>query len=567
MRFFNPDLRMTDVLRGLRSFLIAVLLMSGVVNILALTGSFYMLQVYDRVLTSRSIPTLLALSALAIGLYLVQGLLDVLRGQILVRLASRLDRHLSPLAHMAALELPLRGVSTTLAVQPIRDVDTLRNFLSSQAPVAIFDLPWMPLYIGFVFMLSPWLGLLAFCGMLVLIVLAWIGDLVGSKLSTQTMQAGIERNAVADASTRNAEVLAAMGLGAAFTRRFEDANAKYLAKNAKASDISGSLIGVSKVMRMMLQSAMLGLGAYLAVRGDITAGAIIAASIAGARAVAPVELAIGHWRSFIAARQSYRRLRQTLASISPPTNTLELPPPVEALKVESLSIAIPGTQRTVLNGVSFELKAGQALGVIGPSAAGKSSFARALTGVWPPSRGTVRLDGAALDRWSSDALGRHVGYLPQDVELFDGTITDNIARFQEHPESRDVLAAASAAGVHEMILRLPEGYETALGPSGTALSAGQRQRIALARALYGNPFLVVLDEPNSNLDAEGEAALGGAIQSVRTRGGIVIVISHRPSALGAVDQVAVLGAGQLTAFGPKEDVMRKALRPSAVMAS
>ena len=356
-------------------------------------------------------------------------------------------------------------------------------------------------------------------------------------------------------------------LEAAATRRFNRANAEFISAQSKASDIAGNLVGISKVLRMILQSAMLGLGAYLAVRGEITAGAIIAASITGSRAVAPMELAIANWRGFVAARQSYERLRKTLASTAAPVEVLDLPAPTKRLTVEGITVGAPGTNRVLLTGVSLELEAGQGLAVIGPSAAGKSTLGRALIGVWPTMRGCVRLDGAAIDRWAVGALGRSVGYLPQDVQLLDGTITENISRFEEEPDSWTILAAAEAAGIHEMILRLPDGYETRLGPAGTSLSAGQRQRIALARALYGNPFLVVLDEPNSNLDADGEAALAAAIQSVRARGGIAVVISHRPSVLAAVDKVAVLNAGQISAIGPKEEVLRRSLRPTSASAS
>jgi ATP-binding cassette subfamily C protein len=312
---------------------------------------------------------------------------------------------------------------------------------------------------------------------------------------------------------------------------------------------------------------MLGLGAYLTLRGQLTAGGIIAASIASSRALAPVELAIAHWKSFVAARQSYGRLTKTLDALPGETTPLPLPPPTRSLSVEGVTVAIPGTQRIVLNNIGFELKAGQALGLIGPSAAGKSSLARAISGVWPTQRGAVRLDGAALDRWGLEDLGWHIGYLPQDVALFDGTIAENIARFEEEPDSGAVIAAAKAANVHDMILRVPDGYETRLGPGGMGLSAGQRQRLALARALYRDPFLVVLDEPNSNLDAEGEAALTQAIFGIRNRGGIAIVIAHRPSALAAVDMVGMMGAGQLTAFGPKDEILKKVLIKPVAQAS
>jgi ATP-binding cassette subfamily C protein len=535
--------------------------MSGIINVLALTGAFYMLQLYDRVLTSHSVPTLVALSVLAVGLYLCMGVLDVIRAQVLVRIGTAVDRRLSPLAHAAAIRLPIYGASNTDAIQPLRDVDALRHFLASQGPIAILDLPWMPIYLLFVLMLHPWLGALAALGVGMLIALTWLAERLTQGLSATANRAATSRIALADANARNAEVIRAMGIGSRATQRFEAANARHLDAQTRANDLGSSLSSISKVMRLVLQSAVLGLGAYLTIRGQLTAGAIIAASIATARALAPVELAIAHWKGFVAARHSYARLAGAFAALPKATDPLQLPPPARNLALEGVTVPVPGTQRLILNNVTLELRAGQALGLIGPSAAGKSSLARAITGVWPLTRGSVRIDGAALDRWSIEDFGRHIGYLPQDVALFDATIADNIARFEDSPDSNAIIAAARAADVHEMILRLPEGYETRLGPAGTALSAGQRQRIALARALYREPFLVVLDEPNSNLDADGEVALTRAIMGVCKRGGIVIVIAHRPSALTAVDMVGVMANGRLTAFGPKDEVLKKVLKP------
>jgi ATP-binding cassette subfamily C protein len=343
-------------------------------------------------------------------------------------------------------------------------------------------------------------------------------------------------------------------------RRFQSASQEYLAANERLSDIVGSLTVVSRVFRLMLQSALLGLGAYLTISGEMTAGAIIACSIAASRALAPIEVAIANWRGFVAARQSARRLEAVFASLPKRSKPLLLQPPTSGLSIEGLAVAVPGTQTITLSNITFAVKAGSVVAVIGPSAAGKSTLARAVTGVWPLARGAVRLDGATHASWSPEELGKHIGYLPQDVQLFDGTITENIARFEENPDSLKVIAASQTACVHEMVLRLPNGYETRIGPGGSVLSAGQRQRIALARALYGNPFLVVLDEPNSNLDSDGEAALIKAIEGVKARGGIVIVIAHRPSVLGAADTVAVIGGGQLTAIGPKDEILRKVLR-------
>ena len=548
-------------LAGFRGAFIGIMAMSGVINVLALTGAFYMLQIYDRVLTSHSVPTLVALSVLAIGLYVFMGILDVIRGQALVRIGNSVDRRLSTAAHAAVIRLPIYGASTTDATQPLRDVESIRHFLTNQGPVAILDLPWMPIYLLFVLMLHPWLGALATLGVVILIALTWLAERLTQGLSVSAVKAATSRMAVADANARNAEVLRAMGIGARATRRFESANARHLDIQTRFSDVVGGFSGVSRALRLVLQSSILGLGAYLTIRGQLTAGGIIAASIAAARALAPVELAISHWKAFVAARHSYARLAKTFEALPKETEPLQLPPPARSVSLEGVTVPVPGTQRIILSNVSLELKAGQALGLIGPSAAGKSTLARAITGVWPLARGAVRLDGAALDRWLVEDLGRHIGYLPQDVALFDATIADNIARFEANPDSNAIIAAAQAADVHEMILRLPEGYETRLGPAGMALSAGQRQRIALARALYRDPFLVVLDEPNSNLDAHGEAALTRAILGVRNRGAIAVVIAHRPSVLAAVDMVGVMGGGQLTAFGPKDEVLKKVLKP------
>lgn len=554
-------------LQGLKGVVPFIFVLSGIVNVLALTGSIYMLQIYDRALTSHSIPTLLALSALAIGLYLFQGVLDVLRSQILLRLGARLDHQLAPLAHRVAIDMPRFGFSTTEAAERGRDVDTLRSFLGSQGPVALFDLPWMPLYLAFVYYLHPWLGIMTFAGALVLSALAIVAEVVTRKQAGATQQAAIARAAMAESHARNSDVIRAMGFSARAVARYDKLNGEHLNLQTRTSDVTGTLSGLSKVLRMILQSAVLGLGAFLAIQGDLTAGAIIAASVASARALAPVDLAIGQWKNFVLARRSYARLTETLTSLEDPLMRVTLPAPRRDLKVERITVAAPSTGSVLLSDASLDLKAGQAAGIIGPSGGGKSTFARALTGVWPLLRGDVRLDGADLGQWSPDDLGGHIGYLPQDVALLDATISENICRLDPQADGKAILAAAQAAGVHELIVRLPQGYETLLGPNGMSLSAGQRQRIGLARALYGNPFLVVLDEPNSNLDAEGEAALTQAVLGIRSRGGIAIVIAHRPSALAAVDMVGVIQAGKLAAFGAKSDILAQHARPSADVAT
>ena len=548
---------------SLSSLIPPVALMSCVVNILALTGSFYMLQVYDRVLSSRSVPTLVAFSVLAAVLYIFQGALEIIRGQIFVRLASRVDRQLSIKAHDAVMRLPLYGGSRAEALQPMRDVDTIRAFLAGAGPVAFFDMPWMPLYLGFVFLLHPLLGVVTTVGVFVMLALTLASERKIKKPSGSATVAATERLGIAQACERNAEVLRAMGFGGNMLRRFVAANERHLASQEALSDVGGGLSVMGKVFRMLLQSALLGTGAYLAINGQMSAGSIIAVSIASARALAPIEIAIANWKGFVASRQCAARLDTVFASLPKEQTPLELPKPSKGISLEGLTVAIPGGQRIVLNNITMDVKAGQALAIIGPSAAGKSTLARSMVGIWQPARGSIRIDGAGIERWSNASLGRYVGYMPQEVELFEGTITENISRFYDNPDSSMILAAAKAADVHEMILRLPNGYETRIGDRGTSLSAGQRQRVGLARALYGDPFLVVLDEPNSNLDADGDAALLRGIMAVKARGGIAVIVAHRPTVLQAVDLVAVIGNGQLTAFGPRDEVIRKATQQAA----
>lgn len=551
----------TDGLAWFKSTLGYLFIVSGIINVLALTGAFYMLQIYDRALTSQSIETLVAISVLAVVLYFFQGLLDITRSQILVRLGAKADYGLAPIAHRVAIDMPRFGYGPTEAGERIRDVDTLRQFISGQGPVALLDMPWMPIYLAFIYFLHPWLAALVFAGALTLFALTLVTEFINRKRSSAIYKAGLARSAMAESHVRNVEVLRAMGMGSTLTQRFDAANREHLRLHMGTSNISGTFAGVSKVVRMVLQSAVLGLGAYFTIQGQLTAGAIIAASVAAARALAPMDMVIGQWKGFVAARRSYRRLKETVCAAKKEAPLVELPAPSHSLKVEKITVAAPGSGTVLLNDISFVLDAGHAVGLIGPSGSGKSSLARAITGVWPLVRGAVRLDDANITQWDADALGQHVGYLPQDVSLMEGSVAENISRFEDRADSLEIIAAAQAAGVHEMILRLPLGYETPLGASGAALSAGQRQRIALARAIYRRPFLVVLDEPNSNLDAEGEAALSAAITKLRELGSIVVVIAHRPSALAGVDHVGIMQSGRLTAFGLKEDVIARETVP------
>ncbi|WP_442882067.1 type I secretion system permease/ATPase [Devosia sp.] len=528
---------------------------SGIINVLALTGSFYMLQIYDRALTSGSVPTLAALSALVIGLYLFQGVFDVIRSQLLVRMGARFDRMLAPIAHRVSVDMPRFGFSTGEALERGRDVDTIRTFMGSQGPVALFDLPWVPLYILFVYFLHPVLGAVTLGGAIVLALLTVWTELRSRKLASAAQQAQLTRNSIADSNARNADVIKAMGFSSRAVSRFNTANQDHLTLQTRASDVIGTFGAFSRVLRMVLQSALLGLGAYLTIQGQMSAGAIIAVSVAASRALAPIDMAIANWKGVVAARQSFKRLRDTMIALSGMVRPLELPAPAKSFKVDKITVAAPASGRVLLTEVGFELKAGQALGVIGPSGGGKTTLVRALTGIWPALRGSIRLDDADLTQWDEDKIGEYVGYLPQDVALLDGTIVENITRLAPQRDARAIVAATRAAGVHEMIVRLPDGYDTQLGPMGTSLSAGQRQRIGLARALYGDPFVVIMDEPNAFLDAEGEQALNLAIRQIRARDGIAIIVAHRPSILAEVDMVAVIQNGRMSAFGPKDEIV------------
>lgn len=549
-----------EALWNCKAGFIGIFFASALVNILYLTGSFFMLEVYDRVLPSRSIPTLIALCLLALLLYAFQGAFEMVRGRMLVRIAGALDEAMSARIYRAVVQAPLKLRTQGDGLQALRDFDQVRSFLSGTGPAAFFDLPWLPFYIGICFLFHPMIGIVAIVGSIILIALTFLTNRGTQGPSKKASEAGNHRNAFAQASHRNAEVMQAMGMMGRMSQLWDLRNNNYREQNRETSDVGNGYGALSKVFRMALQSAVLATGAVLVIEGLASPGIIIAGSILTARALAPVELAIGNWRGYVACRQSWQRLKELLKALPERGAPLELPVPKEKLSAEGLAGGPPGAQRLTFAEVNFTVKAGSALGIIGPSASGKSSLARALIGIWPAFRGSVRLDGAALDQWDGDRLGRSIGYLPQDVELFAGTVAQNIARFTENASSDAIVSAARAARVHDLILKLPNGYETEIGEGGAALSAGQRQRVALARALFGEPFLVVLDEPNSNLDAEGEQALSEAIMSVRARSGIVIVIAHRPSALAAVDMVLMMNEGRMQAFGPKDEVLAQILR-------
>lgn len=561
----KPSFRLATAMAKYQSAFVAVGLFSGLINILALTGALHMLQVYDRVLPSRSVPTLVGLTILMVLLFTGHGLLDLVRTRVMARLGLKMDRALRSRIFEAVLQLPLRTGKGAQGLQPIRDLDHIRNFLSGLGPTALFDMPWLPLYLGVITLLHPWLGLFAATGAALLILVTLWTEIRTSRPMRDAAQSGAERMAYAEAARRNGEVVRAMGMGSRVDHAFSEINARHLGDQLKASDATSGIGTLSKIVRMILQSGMLGLGALLAIKGEISSGSMIAATIVLSRALAPIEFAIAHWKGFVAARQGYQRLKVLFREMPDTNAAMMLPRPERDLAVAGLAVAAPGGTTPILQNVSFTLEARAGLGIIGQNAAGKSTLARALVGAWTPMPrgGTIRLDGATLDQYSPEALGRDIGYLPQGIDLFDGPVDENIARLDADPPADAVIKAAKLAGCHEMILGLPDGYKTRVGEAGAFLSAGQRQRVALARALYGDPFLVVLDEPNANLDAIGDFALAQAIKSVRERGGIVIVIAHRPSALTSIDTLLALANGEVQAFGPKDEVLSKVTRPRA----
>ncbi len=544
-------------LRSTRKAFLIVAALSAATNILMLTGPLFMMQVYDRVLSSRSIPTLVALSALAIGLYVFLGVLELIRSRILTQIGQWLEEKLGGPTFDAMMVLPLRMSKKEAISQPIRDLEQVRQFMSGPGPVAICDMPWLPLYLTILFLFHPYLGLLAVGGALFLIILTVISEAVLREPMKQVAQMGAARSEFLEAGRRNAEALFAMGMRRGYAAKWQKTNRQYVDEQRQASDATTNFSTISKIFRLALQSAVLAVGAWLAIKQLASPGAMIASSILTSRALAPIEQAIGQWKSFLNARQARGRLHQLLEKFDPEAERMPLPAPERSFSVSNLTVSPPGTQTMIVRDVSFAVEAGQGVGVIGPSGSGKSTLARAIVGIWPPVRGTIRLDGAEIDQWDPEELGPSIGYLPQDVELFDGTIADNICRFDQNAQSKAVMDAAKLAGAHDLILSLPDGYDTRIGMSGAILSAGQRQRVGLARALYRQPFLVVLDEPNASLDNEGEAALADAILSIRKAGSIVIVVAHRPSVLAALDRVLVMANGGMVTFGPRDEVLRK----------
>jgi PrtD family type I secretion system ABC transporter len=550
----HPEL--AAVIRDCRRAFYSVTVFSAVVNLLMLAGPLYMLQIYDRVLSSHSVPTLVALTTLLVGCYGFQGLLDIIRSRIVVRSAALLDSRIAMAVHQAVVQV--RRLQPGAAQQPVRDLDQIRSFLTSAGPMAIADLPWIPVFLVICALIHPWLGAVATAGGLILLAITLLTEQASRTQSRKVVSDGAIRAAMVEADTRNSETVAALGMAATLAQRWAAVNERYVASITRSTDVVGAFGSFSRILRLLLQSAILGTGAYLVIQQELTAGAMIAASIMMGRALAPIETAIANWRGFVGARHAIQRLLGVLKRLPASIVTTELPRPKHNLDV-AITVAAPGEQKPIVSNVQFRLAAGEALGIIGPSGSGKTSLVRALTGIWPPANGIVRLDGAALDQWDPELRGRYIGYVSQVVELFDGTIAENIARMSWQPDSAAVLAAAQLSGAHDMIVRLPDGYNTRIGDGGVVLSAGQRQRIALARALYGEPFLVVLDEPNSNLDAEGEAALQKAMLELKARAAIVIIITHRQSSLVACDKALVLMNGTQQAFGPRDPVLARLL--------
>lgn len=524
-----------------------------------LAPALYMLQIYDRVLASRNTTTLLMLTLILVGIFVLDALLEWTRGRALVRGSAALDQRLGPLVLEASFRRTLRG-NTAVTSRALGDLANLRQFLTGKGLFAYLDAPWAPIFIAVIFLLHPWLGLFATVSALVLMLLAWLGERLTASTQKEASEEGQQALQYASASVRNAEVIESMGMFSAIQRRWQARQQATLVLQGEASDRSTDIGAVTRFVRMAAQSGVLGLGALLVIDNQLSPGGMIAASILLGRALSPVDAVIGHWRNLVQARGSFARLKELLQAHPEPETRTALPRPQGFVTVEHLVVGPPGASSPVLKGIKFGAASGMLVAVIGPSASGKSTLARALVGVWPPMAGTVRLDGADISQWNKEELGPWLGYLPQDVELFEGTVAENIARFGP-PDAARTVAAAQRAGVHDMILRLPQGYDTPIGEGGMALSGGQRQRIGLARAMYGDPALVVLDEPNANLDEAGDAALVGALRVMKQEKRTVFVITHRMKLLAEADAILVLAQGSIQAYGPRDAVMETLRSP------
>lgn len=546
---------LNEAISSARSSIWIAVIFSLFINILALVSPLYMLQVYDRVLTSRNESTLIFLTLIVVFLLVVYAALEWCRTQVLVRGGVRFDRVVQEPVFTSVLKARLRGASGTDG-QAIRDGDSIREFLTGPGLIAFCDAPWMPVFLAVSFLLHPAFALLAVIGGTVIFALALANEYATRASLANASRAAIAAQSDATATIRNSEVMRAMGMWRGLMQRWQDRRDELIRWQAQASDRGGGLMAAIKLSRAILQTAILGLGAYLAIKGSITPGSMIAASILVGRSVAPIEAAVGQWKSFVNARGAWTRLQSLFIATKEVEERMSLPAPQGALSVEAILVAPPGSKQPTIRGVSFAIEAGTALGIIGPSAAGKSSLARALVGVWPTLNGTFRLDGFDIKQWDPEQLGDHIGYLPQDIELFSGSVAENIARFKEVVPEK-VVQAAQLAGVHEMIQQLTDGYNTQIGDAGVALSGGQRQRIGLARALYGEPALIVLDEPNASLDSQGEAALVHALQRLKSMKKTLVFITHKTNLLGLADKILVLNQGQVQLFGDRDEVLAK----------
>ncbi|MBE0464353.1 MAG: type I secretion system permease/ATPase [Halomonadaceae bacterium] len=553
----------TDLQRALRACkgsFVSVGFFSMFVNLLMLVPPMYMLQVYDRVLTTQSFDTLVMLTLVVVFLFMVMGGLELVRSRMLVRIGNRLDTTINHRLYSAMFRRSLVAQGTPSA-QPLSDLTSLRQFLTGNGLFAFFDAPWVPIYLGILFIFHPWLGVFATCAGIILFVLALVNEKSTKGLLAEANSEQIQAQNLANSNLRNAEVLHAMGMLPGIMGRWSKRHHEFLAKQSQASDRAGALTNTSKVMRLLFQSLILGLGALLVLNGDMTPGMMIAGSILMGRALAPIDQMIGGWKGFVAARGAYSRLNDLLTQIPDDQRRMSLPAPKGIIDIENVAAAPPGARMATIRGINFSVDKGEHVGIIGPSAAGKSTLARVLLGIWPTQVGDVRLDGGEINQYNRDELGPYIGYLPQDIELFDGSISENIARFGNIDPEKVVLAAKKA-GVHEMVLELSNGYDTVISSTSGALSGGQRQRLGLARALYGNPVLVVLDEPNANLDDAGERALGQAISHLKAEGTTLFVISHRTSVLKSMDKLLVMKEGQVSMFGPRDQVLAQFAKKS-----
>lgn len=536
-----------------RAIFVTTIVFSFSVNALLFVGPLYMLQIYDRVLASRNETTLVMITLIAVGLLIAYGSLEYLRSRMLVRAGMEFDEALAAPLFNRVVKMKLANQGSG-AEAVLTDIDKLREFLTGHGLLAFFDAPWVPLFLVLCFLFHPILGFVATAGAVLIFALALANELLTRQALRKAAQAGQGANQFAGAALQNVEVIRALGMEEQLGARWRERHTAMLNEQAVASDRAGVIMSSTKFIRSSLQVFILGAGAYLALKQEITPGIMIAASIIMGRALAPVEQAVGQWRQFVGARQAHKRLMQLFKDIPEDEERTELPAPTGRVTIEQLSSVIPGTRVPMLKNVSFEIQPGETLAIIGPSGSGKSTLLRHLVGVSPTLAGHVRLDGADLGHWEPDQLGRFLGYLPQDVKLFSGTVAENISRFKEG-ESADVVAAAQLAGTHDMIQRLTNGYETQMGDGGHQLSGGQRQRIGLARALYGNPVFVILDEPNSNLDSEGELALMEALRRLKERQVTVVIVTHKPSVLALSDKVLLLKDGAVQSFGPAHNFL------------